>query len=131
MLRDKDNVTAQAGFIGGLGLVGFLFGSLARRGRFFKRLLYTSAGAGGAASLCYPAEANDYANLAWEESKKLSLIAYNFVAGVQPEGDVSKPKEAEVLSDDDKTFLSSKDKADISRDQSNPADKDMYTTRDK
>ena len=81
MLQDRDNIQAQAGFIGGLGLVGFVIGSLARRGRSFKRLLYTSAGAGGAASVCYPTEAKATANVALEEAKQLSLIAYNFVAG--------------------------------------------------
>jgi len=163
LLRDSDNVAVQAGFVGGAGLVGFVLGSLARRARFFKRLLYTSIGAGSAASICYPAEAKAISNIALEEGKSLSLIAYNFVAGVQPrigqtlsgsaeatvektnnEASAATTKESEssILSEEDKKDLSTttsdaaaalttsaKKEKSVNRDQSNPDDKDMYSTR--
>jgi len=134
MVKDKDNVAAQAGFIGGSALFGYILGAFSRRARILKKLVYTGVLGGGAGYLCYPDEMTQAANYAYEEGNKLSLIAYNFVAGVQPNGSnqADQPKEdAAVLSDDDKKFLSettSKDSPE--RDQSNPADVDMYTRRD-
>lgn len=51
------------------------------RGGFFKRLFYLTSGTGGAASLCYPHEAREIANVAYEEGHKLSMIAYHFATG--------------------------------------------------
>jgi hypothetical protein len=51
------------------------------RGRFFTRLFYLTSGTAGAASLCYPHEAREIANVAYEEGQKISLIAYHFAIG--------------------------------------------------
>jgi len=51
------------------------------RGGFFKRLFYLTSGTAGSASFCYPHEARELANVAYEEAQKLSLIAYHFATG--------------------------------------------------
>ena len=90
MIRDEDNVLVHAALIGGSGLIGFMIASFAKRARFVKRLLFTGVGAGVAASICYPPEAAILANSAFEETKRLGLIAYNFVQGVKPNEDAKK-----------------------------------------
>lgn len=133
MLRDENNPTLQAGFIGGFGLMGFLVGSFSKRFRFLKRVLYTTVGSGGAAAFVYPIEAKHVSLSAADEAKRLGLIAYNFVQGVQPSAQPPKVEnEVAVLSEDDKKFLSDGGKTvDLKTgDQSHPDDKDMYTTRD-
>lgn len=51
-----------------------------RRG-FFRRLLYTSIGGLGVASICYPKEAEMYWQQALSESKTYATILYNFAYG--------------------------------------------------
>lgn len=51
-----------------------------RRG-FFRRLLYTSIGGLGVASICYPKEAEIYWQQALHESKTYATILYNFAYG--------------------------------------------------
>uniref|UniRef100_A0A182MHH9 MICOS complex subunit n=1 Tax=Anopheles culicifacies TaxID=139723 RepID=A0A182MHH9_9DIPT len=63
------------------GLAGLIFGL---RGGLFKRIIYTSIGAGGVASICYPQEAEMYAQHGLVEAKKYATIGYNFVYGVKP-----------------------------------------------
>ena len=90
MIQDEQNVLVHAAVIGGSGILGFTIASFARRARFFKRLLFSSIGAGIAASICYPNETGVLAMSSFEETKRLGLIAYNFVQGV-------KPNDVEVL----------------------------------
>lgn len=54
-----------------------------RRG-FFRRLLYTSIGGLGVASICYPKEAEIYWQQALSESKTYATILYNFAYGGKP-----------------------------------------------
>ena len=110
-LLDEENVALRAGFIAGGGLLGLMVGAL--RGRMLKKLFYTSLGAGGASAIVYPKEAVDIGNQLMDEGEKYAMIAYNFVVGVGPNNE-EKSKE------DSKVDLG----------QSNPADKDLYTTRD-
>ena len=77
-LNQKDNSLPRAGAITLGGLSGIILGL---RGGFFKRLIYGSIGAGAIASVCYPKEAEIYAQQALVESKKYALIAYNFAYG--------------------------------------------------
>lgn len=85
-LNQEDNSVPRAGAIAMGGLAGMIFGL---RGGFFKKLVYTSVGAGGIASICYPKEAKVYTELALVEGKKYATIGYNFVYGVKP-GDANQ-----------------------------------------
>merc|ERR1719295_588397 len=136
----------QAGFIGGSALFGYILGVFSRRARLLKKLVYSGTLGGGAGYVCYPEEMTAAANYAAEEGNELGLIAYNFIAGVQPNGGGggvdSNPEaasaaavnpsnvEKDVLSEDDKKFLSSSEASPPERDQTNPADGDMYSRRD-
>lgn len=51
-----------------------------RRG-FFRRLLYTSIGGLGVASICYPKEAEKYWQQSLNETKTYATILYNFAYG--------------------------------------------------
>lgn len=51
------------------------------RGRYLKRLVYTSVGAGLGTAVCYPNEASELSGEAYSEIRKKALIAYNFVTG--------------------------------------------------
>ncbi|XP_058821648.1 MICOS complex subunit MIC27 [Topomyia yanbarensis] len=80
-LNEEDNTLPRVGAIVIGGISGLIFGL--RRG-FFRRLLYSSIGAGGVASVCYPQEAEMYAQHGLVEAKKYATIGYNFVYGVKP-----------------------------------------------
>ncbi|XP_053695883.1 MICOS complex subunit MIC27 [Sabethes cyaneus] len=80
-LNKEDNTLPRVGAIAIGGLSGFIFGL---RGGFFRKLLYTSIGGGGVASICYPQEAEMYAQHGLVEAKKYATIGYNFVYGVKP-----------------------------------------------
>lgn len=54
---------------------------LAIRRGFFRRLLYTSVGGLGVASICYPKEAEVYSQQALDEMKTYATILYNFAYG--------------------------------------------------
>ena len=84
MIQEQQDSTVNAAVIGGSGLIGFILASFAKRARLFKRLIYTSAGVGAAATICYPSEGEAIASSVLEETNRLGLIAYNFVQGVQP-----------------------------------------------
>lgn len=77
-LGQEDNVTSKAGAIGLGGLTGLILGL---RGGWFKRGLYGTVGAGIMATICYPKEAKEYSEVAFEEGKKYATIAYNFAYG--------------------------------------------------
>lgn len=76
--KEDSDQTHKAGAIAIGGLTGLIFGL---RGGFFRRALFTSAGALGMASICYPQEAAEYSGYALEEAKKYSTIGYNFIYG--------------------------------------------------
>uniref|UniRef100_U5ER15 MICOS complex subunit n=1 Tax=Corethrella appendiculata TaxID=1370023 RepID=U5ER15_9DIPT len=80
-LNEEDNSAPRIGAIAIGGLAGLIFGL---RGGFIRRVLYTSIGAGGIASICYPKEAEIYFQHGLAESKKYATISYNFVYGVKP-----------------------------------------------
>uniref|UniRef100_A0A182PDY9 MICOS complex subunit n=1 Tax=Anopheles epiroticus TaxID=199890 RepID=A0A182PDY9_9DIPT len=80
-LHQEDNTMPRVGAIAIGGLAGLIFGL---RGGFFKRVIYTSIGGGGVASICYPQEAEMYAQHGLVEAKKYATIGYNFVYGVKP-----------------------------------------------
>ncbi|KAL1513360.1 hypothetical protein ABEB36_002780 [Hypothenemus hampei] len=77
-LRQEDNTLPKAGAISIGALTGLIFGL---RGGFFKRTIYATTGALGMASVCYPKEASEYAQVGAVEGKKYLTIAYNFVYG--------------------------------------------------
>ncbi|XP_073829440.1 MICOS complex subunit MIC27-like [Musca autumnalis] len=80
-LNQPHNVMPRTGAIAMGGLSGFIF---AARGGFFKKVIYTTVGAGAIASLCYPRQAEQFAKDALFEARKGYAIAYNFVKGVKP-----------------------------------------------
>ncbi len=73
-MKEEENVLPRSGAIALGGLTGLVFGI---RGGFFKRLIYTTVGAGGMASLCYPKEAEEYFNEALVEVRKYGLIGHH------------------------------------------------------
>lgn len=77
-LNEEDNTVPRIGAVAIGGLSGLIFGV---RGGFFKKLIYTSIGAGGVASICYPKEAKIYTEKALVETKRYVAIGYNFVYG--------------------------------------------------
>jgi len=82
ILADESTVAPKVGAITIGSLVGLV---LATRRGIIKKLLYTSIGGFGTASLCYPADAKEISNDIVSEGKKWSLILYNFLAGAKPE----------------------------------------------
>lgn len=80
-LNEEDNTMPRVGAIAIGGVAGLIFGL---RGGFIRRVLYMSVGAGGVASICYPQEAEVYAQHGLVEAKKYATIGYNFVYGVKP-----------------------------------------------
>jgi len=80
-LGDSENSTPKIPAIAIGGLTGYI---LALRGcGKFKRFLFTSAGALVMASLCYPEEAKQYSQIAYDEGRNYATIAYNFAYGVK------------------------------------------------
>lgn len=86
-LNEPANGPYRAGAIAVGALSGYIIGI--RRG-FIRRLLYTSIGGLGVASICYPKEAEQYSQQALSEAKTYATILYNFAYGVKP-GDEPKP----------------------------------------
>jgi len=80
-LNQPHNALPRTGAIAIGGIAGFVF---AARGGFIKKVLYTTIGAGGIASLCYPEKASVIARDSLYEARKGYAIAYNFVKGVKP-----------------------------------------------
>lgn len=77
-LQEENNTTPKAGAIAVGGLAGFI---LALRGGFFRKLIFTTAGALSMAAICYPKEAAEYSEKAGIEAKRYFNIAYNFYYG--------------------------------------------------
>lgn len=77
-LNEPTNGIHRAGAIGVGAVAGYI---LAIRRGFFRRLVYTSAGGLGVASICYPTEAEKYWHEAISQSKVYATILYNFAYG--------------------------------------------------
>lgn len=101
-LNEPANGPHRAGAIALGALSGYIIGL---RGGFFRRLLYTSVGGGGIASICYPKEAEQYFQQALVESKTYATILFNFAYGVKP-GD--EPKAIELPASVKNTFASAR-----------------------
>uniref|UniRef100_A0A1A9VAX4 MICOS complex subunit n=1 Tax=Glossina austeni TaxID=7395 RepID=A0A1A9VAX4_GLOAU len=80
-LNEPQNILPRTGAIAIGGLAGFIFGA---RGGFIKKFVYTTVGAGAVASLCYPRQAEQFAQDALYQARKGYAITYNFVKGVKP-----------------------------------------------
>ncbi|XP_073985182.1 MICOS complex subunit 26/27 isoform X5 [Rhodnius prolixus] len=78
-LREESNVAPRIGAIAVGGLSGYI---LALRRGIFRKLIYTSIGAGGMAALCYPREAKEYSHEALQLLKRYIIIGYHFINGV-------------------------------------------------
>lgn len=88
-LNEPDNTFPRAGAIALGGLSGYILGL---RGGFFRRSFYGLIGATAIASICYPKDAEIYAQRGVSEAKKYATIGYNFVYGVKPGDDVNGPE---------------------------------------
>lgn len=77
-LNQPANGIHRAGAIAVGAVSGYI---IAIRRGFFRRLLYTSIGGLGVASICYPKEAEIYWQQALNESKTYATILYNFAYG--------------------------------------------------
>ena len=78
-LREEENLPARLALISGAGLLGLMVGSL--RGRLFKKVLYSTIGAGAGVSFCYPEDAQEAGSVAYEEGRKAVLAGYSLVTG--------------------------------------------------
>ncbi|XP_078042668.1 MICOS complex subunit 26/27 isoform X2 [Augochlora pura] len=76
-LQDEVNILPRAGAVGIGGLSGLILGL---RGGFFKKLLYTTTGAGIVGVVCFPKEAKEALNAL----EHYGQISYNFIYGVKP-----------------------------------------------
>ncbi|KZC13917.1 hypothetical protein WN55_06276 [Dufourea novaeangliae] len=79
-LKDESNLWPRAGAVGIGGLSGLVLGL---RGGFFKRFLYTTAGAGTVGAVCFPKETKEAFNVV----EHYGNIGYNFIYGVKPGDD--------------------------------------------
>lgn len=151
-ITEEGNVVPRSIAIASGGLVGLLLGI---RGGKFKKIVYISLGAGAVASACYPSQAKEYASKGYgivsEQTIKLGkdYAGYdlnNVTSDVKEKlGSLSLSEKVASLNVSEKMsnvvqaakkyskeLLSSKklDKpAEGDLGQSNPADKDLYTTR--
>ncbi|XP_076298645.1 MICOS complex subunit 26/27 isoform X1 [Lasioglossum baleicum] len=76
-LQDQANFLPRVGAVGIGGLSGLILGL---RGGFFKKLLYTTTGAGAVGVVCFPKEAKE----AYSMVEHYGQISYNFIYGVKP-----------------------------------------------
>ncbi|GAV03380.1 hypothetical protein RvY_13809 [Ramazzottius varieornatus] len=100
MLRDDTKVLPRAIVISAGGLLGLL---LAIRKNFLKKVLYTSAGLGGAAVVCYPAASKDlaltaYANVTdlakgFEKKKPTLPLGHSSTSASQPAAPLTRTAE--------------------------------------
>ncbi|PNF40320.1 hypothetical protein B7P43_G05784 [Cryptotermes secundus] len=145
-LREEANIVHRAGAIGIGGLGGLVMGL---RGGWFKRIIYGAAGAAAMAALCYPRESAEITEQSLQISKYYFTIAYNFIYGVKPDSFRFLSTSSTVHSDKPSAKDSAQPVPDqialpvdkgqplstpgpvpqVIRDQSNPADKDLYTNR--
>ncbi|XP_028049592.2 MICOS complex subunit MIC27 isoform X1 [Monomorium pharaonis] len=76
-LREESNVMPRMGAIAIGGIAGLVLGL---RGRKFKRIMYSSAGALTMAAICYPKKAEE----GFDMAKHYVNVGYNFIYGVKP-----------------------------------------------
>lgn len=77
-MNEPANGIYRTGAIAVGALSGYI---IAIRRGFIRRLLYTSVGGLGVASICYPKEAEQYWQQGLVESKTYATILYNFAYG--------------------------------------------------
>lgn len=77
-LNEPTNGVHRSGAIAVGALAGYIIGL---RSGFIRRLIYTSIGGLGVASVCYPKEARVYSQKAIAEAKTYATIVYNFAYG--------------------------------------------------
>lgn len=77
-LNEPENSLPRAGAIALGAASGFVVGL---RHGFIRRLFYTTIGGGALASICYPKEAEVYAQKGLAEAKTLTTIGVNFIYG--------------------------------------------------
>ncbi|KAG4075460.1 hypothetical protein HA402_015113 [Bradysia odoriphaga] len=87
-LNEPENSLPRAGAIALGAASGFVVGL---RHGFIRRLLYTAIGGGALASICYPKEAEIYAQKGLAEAKTLTTIGVNFIYGVKPGEEAKLP----------------------------------------
>ncbi|KYQ56712.1 Apolipoprotein O-like protein [Trachymyrmex zeteki] len=76
-LREESNIMPRMGAIAIGGIAGLVLGL---RGRKFKRIMYSSAGALSMAAICYPKKAKE----GFDMTKHYVNVGYNFIYGVKP-----------------------------------------------
>jgi hypothetical protein len=137
------NVLPKVVFISLSGLSGLLIGY---KRSAFRKFLYSTALATGAAALCYPKEAKEYSNHVYGCAKQTSYDLYrqyiwpdeeeqkraNKLAKKSVEQKLIDSKDTIVKLDND-SIRSAKTSKEIKGDkgQASDVDKDMYTTRSK
>lgn len=151
-ITEENSVVPRTVAIASGGLAGLLLGI---RGGKFKKIVYTSFGAGAVASACYPSQAKEYASKGYEIASEQTTKLLKEYTGYDLNNATSDIKEklgnfsisekvtnlniteklsnvAQSAKDYSAQLLSSK-KLDKSPEgdlgQGNPADKDLYTTR--
>jgi len=140
-LREESNLWSRVLAIVVGGLAGRV---IARRGR---KLIYTAIGASAAASVCYPNEAAQVTKSAYTISKYYAIVGYNKVQeelssrkeGKEQPKPVSnvnavgeqKTLKPSVAEQPKKSSTAGKSELKGDYGQSNPEDRDLYTTRGK
>ncbi|XP_045472133.1 MICOS complex subunit MIC27 [Harmonia axyridis] len=79
-LRRENSTAPKVGAIAIGGLTGLI---LSLRKGYFKRTLYTTAGATIMTAVCYPKQTSEYTQIGITEGGKYATIAYNFAYGVK------------------------------------------------
>lgn len=148
-ISSEYNIIPKVVFISLSGFSGLLLGY---RRSAFRKFLYTSVLASGATALCFPKEAKQYSNKAYDAGKQNAYALYRQyvwpeekIPGSPPAAAKSQPEKLEdqvkkqidakdkVLKLDKETIDSAKSTKKLAGDkgQSSDEDKEMYTTRSK
>ena len=77
-LKHKAPKEVQVATIVGSGLLGLI---LSYRRGFFRKILYTTVGAGIASWIIFPTETKLFVKCSAAHMKKYTLVAYHFVVG--------------------------------------------------
>ncbi|KAJ8020492.1 MICOS complex subunit Mic27 [Holothuria leucospilota] len=144
-IKTEEGFFPRAGVIGLAGLTGIV---LARKGGVFRKTIYSGGLMTATAALCYPYKAVQIsqAEYNWVKDKLTTLYNSESSSKVSP-SEEDKSKEGEETKSDSNTPLNANDTSSGDQEtnvsiskgegaspekdfgQSNPADKDMYTTR--
>ncbi|XP_071854315.1 MICOS complex subunit MIC26-like [Apostichopus japonicus] len=143
-IKTEEGFFPRAGVIGLAGLTGIV---LARKGGIFRKLIYSGGLMSGTTALCYPYKAVQLSQAEYNwvkdrltglydsqtaEQKKTPTEDVTATEEIKSDGPSSSLEEKDAaLSKPDEAPSTETDKpvADKDYGQSNPADKDMYTTR--